>query len=95
LSMGGKVWRANHHHVRPGPPVHLRPVGRPHQAAGDQARADHRLPPTVQRDGREDARAAEGRLKGTTCGLKMARTLAMGATGPAHRPERGQRRFSG
>jgi hypothetical protein len=25
--MGGQVWRANHHHVGPRPPVHLRPVG--------------------------------------------------------------------
>jgi hypothetical protein len=28
---------ANHHHFRPRPLVHLLPVGRPHQAAGDQA----------------------------------------------------------
>jgi hypothetical protein len=93
--MDGKVWRASHHHVRPGPPVHLLPVGRPHQAAGDQALADHRLPPAVQRDGGEDPQAAESRLKGAASGLKMARTLAIGATGPAHRPERRQRRLGG
>jgi hypothetical protein len=62
-------------------------MGGPHLAAGDQARADHSLPPPVQRDGREDAQAAEGRLTGAASGLEMARTLAMGATGPAHRPE--------
>jgi hypothetical protein len=46
-------------------------------------------------DGGEDAWAAEGRLKGAASGLEMARTLAMGATGPAHCPERRQRRLGG
>jgi hypothetical protein len=95
LILGGKVWGANHHLFRLGPPVHLLSVGRPHQAAGDQARADHRVPPAVQRDGGKDARAAEGRLKGAASGLEMVRALAMGVNGPAHRPERRQRRLGG
>ncbi len=69
------------------------PVGGPHQAAGYQARADHPLPPAVQRDGGEDARAAEGCLKGVASRLEMARTLAMGATGPANRPKRRRQRL--
>jgi hypothetical protein len=69
------------------------PVGGPHQAAGDQAGADHPLPPAVHRDGGEDARAAEGCLKGLASGLEMARKLVMGATGPLNRLERRRQRL--
>jgi hypothetical protein len=93
--LGSKVWCAIHPHFRLRPPVHLFTVGGPHQAAGDQARADHRLSPTVQQHGGENSWAAEGCLEGAVSWLKMARALAMGATGPANRPERRQRRLGG
>jgi hypothetical protein len=95
LILGSKVWCANHHHFRPGPPVHLLSVGRPHQAAGDQARADHRLPTAVQRDGGKDAWEAEGRFEGAVSRFEMAGAPTMSVTRPTYRPEGGQRRFGG
>ncbi len=51
------------------------PLCGPHQAAGDQARADHRLPPAVPWDDGEDAWAAEGRLRARLAGSRWPEHL--------------------
>jgi hypothetical protein len=53
------------------------------QAAGEQARADHGLPPTVQWDGGEDTWSIEGHFEGAVSRFEMARTPTMGVVRPA------------
>jgi hypothetical protein len=96
LILGGKVCGANHHHFRPGPPVHLLSVGRPlTKLLGIkqvQTTAYHPQSNGMVERTHGQLKAA---VRGAASGLEIARALAMGVTGPARSPERRQRRLGG
>jgi Integrase zinc binding domain len=89
-----KVRRASGHHLGPGEPVHLGPLGQPLQHLGHPAHADHRLPSAVQRPGRAVPPAPQGRPAGPLGPARLDSTPALGAVGTACHPTRGGQHLS-
>jgi hypothetical protein len=80
------VWRDGSHHVRPGEPVHLGPLGQPLKHPGHQAHADHHLPPPGQQVGGAFPPAAEGRPMCATGRPHVDCPPALGSAGPRAAP---------